>query len=63
MSRLATSRSNPCTPPTRQASLTRMLEVLDQLDGDPDLEPTMGYLSPDEIDKAEPDEGDEPSQG
>ena len=37
-----------------EASLTRMLEALDQLDGDPDFEPTMGYLLPGVVDEAQP---------
>jgi hypothetical protein len=44
--------------------IERLLALLDALDGDPDLEPTLGYLPPGMPDEAEPsgDEG-EPSLG
>lgn len=47
------------------AEIDRLLELLDAIDGDPDLEPTCGVASglPPEADEAEPDNDFEPSLG
>lgn len=44
-------------------TIEKLIAFLDRLDGDPDLEPTFGYLMPGAIDEAEPDVDFEPSLG
>lgn len=46
-----------------EAELERMIDLLDAIDGDPDLEPTMGFVAHGFVDEAEPDADFEPSLG
>ena len=69
------ARSGPIVPPVidpeRQrlhalraqieAELERMIDLLDAIDGDPDLEPSLGSVAPGHVDEAEPDTDLEPS--
>ena len=43
--------------------IERAIALLDDLDGDPDLEPSMGYMTPGSLDECEPSEDNEPSLG
>ena len=45
------------------AEIERLIVFLDALGGDPDLEPTMGYVAPGHVDEAEIEEDPEPSLG
>jgi hypothetical protein len=45
------------------AEIERLITMLDVLGGDPDLEPTMGYVAPGYVDEAEIEEDPEPSLG
>lgn len=46
-----------------EGMLERMIGLLDVIDGDPDLEPTMGDVAEGHVDEAEPDPDQEPSLG
>ena len=64
---LAVMAADPNTPrivELRRAIAERIqadLDLLDALDGDPDLEASFGYVQPGYLDEAEPDHDDEPS--
>jgi hypothetical protein len=49
--------------PLPENPIEALRAFLDALGGDPDLEPTMGYVAPGYVDEAEPDVDDEPSLG
>ena len=44
-------------------TVDRLIGFLDATDGDPDLEPTLGYVAPGHVDEAEVEEDPEPSLG
>lgn len=46
-----------------EAAIERLIAMVDELDPDPDLEPTLGFIPPGGLDDGEPDDPEEPSLG